>query len=49
MPRRVTYIVANIERAVQFEWVVDLLDGDRFELDFILLNRFLLHYTRVAP
>ena len=38
MPRRVTYIVANIERAVQFEWVVDLLDGDRFELDFILLN-----------
>ena len=38
MPRRVTYIVANIERAVQFEWVVELLDGDRFELDFILLN-----------
>ena len=38
MPRRVTYIVANIDRAVQFEWVADLLDRDRIELDFILLN-----------
>ena len=38
MPRRVTYIVANIDRALQFEWIAELLDRDRFELDFILLN-----------
>ncbi len=38
MPSRVTYIIAIVDRAVAFEWVVDLLDGDRFELDFILLN-----------
>ena len=38
MPRRVTYIVANIDKALEFEWVADLLDGDRFELNFILLN-----------
>ena len=38
MPHRVTYIIANVDRAVAFEWVVDLLDGDHFELDFILLN-----------
>ena len=38
MPHRVTYIIANVDRAVAFEWVVDLLDRDRFELDFILLN-----------
>lgn len=38
MPERVTYIVAGIDKAVAFEWVADLLDRDRFELDFILLN-----------
>ena len=38
MPHRVTYIVANVDRAVAFEWVADLLDKDRFELDFIILN-----------
>ena len=38
MPHRVTYIIAIVDRAVAFEWVVDLLDRDRFELDFILLN-----------
>ena len=38
MPHRVTYIIANVDRAVAFGWVADLLDGDRFELSFILLN-----------
>ena len=38
MPDRVTYIVSDIDRAVAFEWVADLLDRARFELDFILLN-----------
>jgi glycosyltransferase involved in cell wall biosynthesis len=38
MPHRVTYIVANVDRAVAFEWIADLMDRERFELDFILLN-----------
>ena len=38
MPDRVTYIVSDVDRAVAFEWVADLLDRARFELDFILLN-----------
>ena len=38
MPRHVTYIIANVDRAAAFEWVADLLDRGRFELNFILLN-----------
>ena len=38
MPQRVVYILADIDKAVAFEWVADLLDRDRFELSFILLN-----------
>lgn len=38
MPHRVTYIIANVDRAVAFEWVADLLERDRFDLRFILLN-----------
>lgn len=38
MAQRVVYILADIDKAVAFEWVADLLDADRFELSFILLN-----------
>lgn len=38
MPRRVTYILAEVEKAVAFEWIADLLDADAFQLDFVLLN-----------
>lgn len=37
-PTRVTYILSNIDRAVEFEWIVDGLDGERFSLSFVLLN-----------
>ena len=36
--RRVTYIVSNIDKALTFEWVAELLDTERFEVAFILLN-----------
>ncbi len=38
MSQRVVYILADIDKAIAFEWVADLLDSDRFELSFILLN-----------
>jgi len=38
MPERITYIVANVDRAVHFEWVASLLDPVAFELNFVLLN-----------
>jgi len=38
MPLRVTYIVAQVDKAVAFEWLADLLDRSEFELTFILLN-----------
>ncbi|MCZ6805589.1 MAG: glycosyltransferase family 4 protein [Deltaproteobacteria bacterium] len=38
MPPRVTYIVAQVDKAVAFEWLADLIDPSEFELRFILLN-----------
>ncbi len=38
MAQRVVYILAGIEKAVAFEWVADLLDLEKFELTFVLLN-----------
>lgn len=35
---RVTIVVSNIDKSVGFEWLVDRIDRDRFELTFILLN-----------
>ncbi|MCL5276215.1 MAG: glycosyltransferase family 4 protein [Deltaproteobacteria bacterium] len=35
---KVTYIVSEISKALEFEWVADYLNKDRFELSFILLN-----------
>ncbi|MDJ1483527.1 glycosyltransferase family 4 protein [Cytophagaceae bacterium YF14B1] len=36
--KRITYIVSNINKALAFEWVVQYLSKDKFELSFILLN-----------
>ena len=38
MARRLTYIVASVEKAVAFEWLSDSIDRERFDLSFILLN-----------
>ncbi len=38
MARRLTYIVASVEKAVAFEWLCDSIDRERFDLSFILLN-----------
>lgn len=33
-----TYIVSNIDKAYAFEWIVQFLNRDKFNLSFILLN-----------
>jgi glycosyltransferase involved in cell wall biosynthesis len=35
---KVTYIISNINKAVSFEWVSELIDKNKIELSFILLN-----------
>lgn len=35
---KVTYIISNINKALEFEWVAEFIDRDKFELSFILLN-----------
>ena len=35
---KITYILSDIDRAVAFEWITELLDRNRFDLSFILLN-----------
>jgi glycosyltransferase involved in cell wall biosynthesis len=35
---KVTYILSNIDKAIAFEWIVEKLNKDKFELSFILLN-----------
>jgi len=35
---KVIYIVAHVDKAVGFEWIVERLDPTRFDLSFILLN-----------
>ncbi|MBD0400826.1 glycosyltransferase family 4 protein [Flammeovirga sp. EKP202] len=36
--KKVTYIISNIEKAFEFEWVGTYLNRDLYELNFILLN-----------
>ena len=36
---KITYILSEINRAIAFEWITELLDSKRFELSFILLNK----------
>ncbi|MEM7162583.1 MAG: glycosyltransferase family 4 protein [Bacteroidota bacterium] len=38
MKRKVTYILANIDKAFAFEWISFHLDKEKFDLSFILLN-----------
>ncbi len=35
---KITYIISGIDKALEFEWVAEYLDKDKFELSFILLN-----------
>jgi len=35
---KVTYILSNIDKAIAFEWIVQHIDRERFQLSFILLN-----------
>lgn len=38
MPIKITYIVSNIDKAIAFEWISEVLDKNKFELNFILLT-----------
>lgn len=38
MKHRVTLILSNHNKAVQYEWLVDFIDKEKFELSFIFLN-----------
>tara|TARA_B110000971_G_scaffold188195_1_gene197816 strand:+ start:3914 stop:5026 length:1113 start_codon:yes stop_codon:yes gene_type:complete len=38
LKKKITYIIANIDKAIAFEWVAEKLDKSKFELSFILLN-----------
>lgn len=35
---KVTYIISNVNKSVSFEWIAQLLDKEKFELNFILMN-----------
>lgn len=35
---KVTYIISNIDKAIGFEWIVEKITVDKFQLQFILLN-----------
>jgi glycosyltransferase involved in cell wall biosynthesis len=36
--KKVTYIISEIDRAIMFEWIVEKLDRNRFQLSFVLMN-----------
>lgn len=38
MAKKITYIISRVDKALEFEWVVEFLDPSRFELSFIILN-----------
>lgn len=38
MRTKVTYIISNINKALSFEWTAELIDKEKIELSFILLN-----------
>lgn len=38
MKKKVTLILSNHDKAVQYEWLVDFIDKKKFELSFIFLN-----------
>ena len=39
MKKKITYIISHVNKALGFEWTADLLDKEKFELSFILLNK----------
>jgi glycosyltransferase involved in cell wall biosynthesis len=48
---KVTYVISNINKAISFEWIAELMDKQKIELSFILLNnghseleKYLLNY-----
>ena len=46
---KIAYIIAHIDKAVGFEWIVERLDPKRFKVSFILLNErpsYLADYLR---
>lgn len=38
MTKRVAYIVSNINKALAFEWIVEFINKDKYQLFFILIN-----------
>ena len=38
MSKKVTYIISNIDRWIAFEWIIERIDRQRFEMNFILIN-----------
>ena len=38
MPKKITYIISNVDKALEFEWVIQYLNKNRFDLSFIILN-----------
>jgi glycosyltransferase involved in cell wall biosynthesis len=34
----ITYIISNINKALSFEWIIENLDKNKFNLNFVLLN-----------
>ncbi len=38
MACKITFIVSNINKALAFEWIVEKLSAQKFELSFVLLN-----------
>ena len=40
MKTKITYILSDINKAIAFEWIVQNLDKEKFELSFLLLNKY---------
>lgn len=38
MPKKVTYIISNIDRWIAFEWIIENIDRSIVDLNFILIN-----------
>lgn len=46
MKTKVTYILANIDKAIAFEWIADNINKDKFDLSFVLLSQEEPHLYR---
>ena len=36
--KKIAYIISFVNKSVSFEWTVELLNKEKYELTFILLN-----------